>query len=63
MNTKYLTIKDAAEILSCSEITVRRMINKGDLRAYRFGRMIRIKETDFKKVFKPVTNLADIRGL
>lgn len=43
------TVDQAAEYLQCSTDTVRRMINRGELKASRFGpRMIRINPEDIK---------------
>lgn len=61
-NQDWLTIAEASEHLKCSHKTIRRMISRGELRAYRFGRLIRIKAQDLDRAFKPVTNLADMRG-
>lgn len=57
-----LTVDDAAKFFDCTPLTVRRMIARGDLRAYRVGRLIRIKPTDLEKALKPVTNAAMLRG-
>lgn len=59
---EYLSVAIAAARLGCAEMTIRRMIAQGDLRAYRFGRLIRIKPSDLEKAFKPVTNLHKMRG-
>jgi len=37
-----------AEVLSVSDRTVRRWIDRGELVAHRFGRNVRIAETDLK---------------
>lgn len=61
---EYLSIADAAApgILNCHPDTIRRMVSRGELKAYRFGRLIRIKRDDLEKAMKPVTNAADLRG-
>ena len=57
------TITDAAEMLGTSPQTIRRMIARGDLRAYRYGpRLIRIDPADVDAMRQPVTSLADLRG-
>ena len=56
------TIASAAEYLDCAEITVRRMVSRGDLKAHRVGRMIRIKEQDLLRAIKPATNAHFLRG-
>ncbi len=52
-----LTIDQAAELLQCSPWTVRRMISRGDIRAYRFKRtrLIRIDPRDLEKARRPIT--------
>lgn len=58
----FVTIKDAAHHFACSTDTIRRLIARGELKAYRVGTAIRIKRTDLEKPLQPVTNLAEIRG-
>lgn len=53
----YLTIAQAADALSCSPDSVRRLIARGELRAYRFGRLIRISPTDIQRAGRPITRL------
>lgn len=64
VGSDFLSIADAASpaVLDCHPDTIRRMISRGELRAYRVGRLIRIKRADLDKALKPVTNAADIRG-
>lgn len=52
-----LTIDDAAERLNCSADSVRRMISRGHLKAYRAGRLIRIKPRDLERALRPVTSV------
>lgn len=47
-----LTVKEVAEIFKVHHMTVRRLIEKGELKAARIGRSIRIDETDLKKFIK-----------
>lgn len=42
----WLSTKDAAESLGITPRTLYRFIDQGDLPAYRFGRVIRVKRTD-----------------
>jgi len=43
-NAEFIRIKDAAELLAVSEVTIRRMIRRGELRGYRVGRkLIRLR--------------------
>lgn len=45
-NVDWLSTADAAESLGITTRTLYRFINQGDLPAYRFGRVIRVKRTD-----------------
>lgn len=56
----FLTLKETAQHTKASEKTLRRMIARGELKAYKFGRQIRIKPADIEKALKPVTSLASI---
>lgn len=58
-----LTLKQAAAWLNTSETTVRRMIARGELRAYRFGpRLIRVDPADLAALAMVVTPMAALRG-
>lgn len=59
---QLLTISQAAEFLQVADLTVRRLISRGDLKAVRLGRNIRIKGSDLLKALKPVTNAPLLRG-
>lgn len=54
----YLTVAQTAQTLSCSTDTVRRMISRGELRARRFGRLIRIAADDLGRAGRPVTSVS-----
>ncbi|WP_040284390.1 helix-turn-helix domain-containing protein [Tessaracoccus massiliensis] len=57
-----LTVAQVAEHLQLTELTVRRMISAGDLRAYRYGaRAIRIDPADLRRMRRPVTSMAGHR--
>jgi len=43
----YISVKEAASRLGVSKTTVFSLIKSGQLRAYRFGKLFRISETDF----------------
>ena len=43
--------------LNCHPDTTRRLIARGELPAYRVGRLIRIKRSDLERAMKPVTRL------
>lgn len=48
---QHLTIAEAANLISASPSTIRRMISRGELRAYRFGkRLIRIDPADLAAI-------------
>jgi excisionase family DNA binding protein len=44
---RWLTIRDIAKRLDMGESSVRREIRAGRLRAYRFGKIIKVLEADF----------------
>lgn len=44
--SKFLTVKEVAERLEVSDRTVRNWISKGILSAHRFGKLIKISESD-----------------
>jgi excisionase family DNA binding protein len=48
----FLTVQDVAQRLRLSIKTVRRMISAGELPSYRFGRSIRIAESDLINLAK-----------
>lgn len=60
----FLTVEQAARLLQCQTKTVRRMISRGELRAFRPGkaRLIRIARQDLERALRPVTNVADLVG-
>ena len=48
----YYTVKDVATLISVSEKHVRNMINRGEIRAKRFGGAIRIPYTELVRNIK-----------
>jgi excisionase family DNA binding protein len=44
---QLLTVAEVAELLHVSRMTVYRLVNTGDLQAYRIGHTVRIKPADF----------------
>ena len=49
-----LPLQKAADEASCSVSTLRNLIARGDLTAYRFGpRLIRIRRKDLEALFRP----------
>lgn len=57
----YLTVPEVAEALSCSPDTVRRLIARGEMRAVRFGRLIRIASGEIARAGRPVSRLSRSR--
>lgn len=57
-----LTVAEAAELLRCSDKTVRRMISRGEVRAFRIGRMVRLSRTDLEAATRPATPAVDLLG-
>ncbi len=45
---EMLTVKEVLKILKISRTTLYRMIEKGELKVYRFGRSIRVKQDDLR---------------
>jgi excisionase family DNA binding protein len=43
---RFLTVNEVAELLRLSDMTVYRLIKKGDLPAVRIGRSYRLREDD-----------------
>jgi len=53
-----LSLDQTAHELGCSRDTVRRMIARGELKAYRVGkRLIRIRRRDLERAMRPVTRV------
>lgn len=60
-----LTIAECADQLGCAPLTVRRMISRGSLRAFKIGggsRMVRVRQADLDRLLVPVTSAADNLG-
>jgi len=52
-----LTVAEVARRLRVHEITVRRHIKAGTLRAVRVGRSIRVQEEDLERFLQPATSI------
>ena len=50
MTPEYLSVKDAAQLLACSEKVVRAEIQRGRIPSYRIGRLIRIRIADLEQL-------------
>ncbi len=59
LNAEYISVARAAKRIDASTDTIRRLIEKGQLPAYRFGTSIRIKIRDLDRAAKPVTPSAE----
>lgn len=46
----FATVRELAEIMRVSEMTVYRMIERGEIPAHRFGRLLRINRAEAEKV-------------
>ena len=46
--TRFYTVSEVATLLAVSTRTIRRWITTGELLAHKFGRQIRISETDLR---------------
>ncbi len=49
---RWLSTKDAAELLGVTLRSLYRFIDEGDLVAYKFGRVIRLQETDVEQFIR-----------
>jgi len=54
VNEKYLTVQDAAEILSIHPRTVTKYLTSGQLRGAKMGRIWRLDEKDVRDFFETV---------
>ncbi|MCH1867073.1 helix-turn-helix domain-containing protein [Nocardioides sp. CFH 31398] len=59
---QYVSVDDAAAILSCNPKTVRRAIARNELRAHRVGssRLIRIARADVEALLRPAVKAAGL---
>lgn len=67
MSQSVVSLKEAAQFLSVSEQTVRRLISSGDLPGYTIGkvtksrRLIRIRVADLEALLHRIPTLGDLR--
>ena len=54
MTPEFLSVKEAAQLLSVSEKVVRADIVRGRLPAYRVGRLVRIRRVDLELLVIPI---------
>lgn len=57
----YLTVRQAAEYLGCSEGTVRNWITAGEVPAYQWGRIVRLKRHELDAKLAPTITPAKAR--
>jgi excisionase family DNA binding protein len=50
VTAEYLSVKQAAAVLACSEKVVRAEITRGRLPSYRVGRLVRIRIADLDQL-------------
>jgi excisionase family DNA binding protein len=51
---RFLTIREAAELLNVHENTIRNLITRGNLKAERIGKgIIRIRQAEIEALFTP----------
>ncbi|EPD32599.1 excisionase family DNA binding domain-containing protein [Propionimicrobium lymphophilum ACS-093-V-SCH5] len=62
MPKKDLNIQQAADLLGVSVKTIRRHISNGNIKAYKFGRLIRIKPEDLKTGYREIPNAKTLNG-
>lgn len=51
---EFLTLAQAAELLQVSDKSMRRLVQRGQLRAYKIGPHFRFKRADVERALKPV---------
>jgi len=51
-NRRWITVRDCADYLGLHEVTVRRLIDKGEIPAGRIGRNIRIDRKKLERVLE-----------
>lgn len=56
---EYCTIKEVAEIVGVHSNTVRNWIDSGDLKAYKLGKVIRIRKEDLETFAKEIDGRED----
>lgn len=54
LTERLVTLEQAADLLQVSPVTVRRMVSRSELRAYRVGRFIRFDPADLARACQPI---------
>ena len=52
MEDEFLTVEEIAKQMKVKEFTVRDWIRKGELPAYKVGRTLRVRKSDFEEFLK-----------
>jgi excisionase family DNA binding protein len=52
MDSKFMTIKEVAELLKVNKMTLYRAIKKGKIKAVKIGKDFRITDTEFENFIK-----------
>ncbi len=52
-NQNWITIRDAAKQIGVHQNTIRNWILRGDLKAERIGRIIRVRQSNLDALFTP----------
>ncbi len=60
MKERFLKIESAAEMIDVSIWTIRKWVNQRKIRTYRFGRAVRIKESDLFKLAQVTPSISDM---
>lgn len=60
MKERFLKIESAAELIDVSIWTIRKWVNQRRIRTYRFGRVVRIKESDLFKLAEVTPSISEM---
>ena len=53
----YLTVREVAEMLQLNEVTIRRYIGEGKIKAYKFGRNYRIEKEELDRFLETKSSI------
>ena len=60
MAERFLKLESAAELIDVSIWTIRKWVNQRKIRTYRFGRAVRIKESDLFKLAEVTPSISEL---
>jgi len=60
MKERFRKIESAAELIDVSIWTIRKWVNQRKIRTYRFGRSVRIKESDLFSLAEVTPSISEI---